>query len=74
MRTDGFVCLIAAPMPEASPPPPAGTNTVADVGALLEDLEAGGALAGDDLLVIERRHDRQAARARFLLGARLPIE
>ena len=32
-----------------------------DVRALLEDLEPGGALAGDDPRVIERRHHREAA-------------
>ena len=46
----------------------------ADVGTLLEDLEAQVPWPDDDLLVIERRHDGQAALARFLLGARLAIE
>ena len=36
----------------------------ADVGALLQNLEAHRALADDDLPVIERRHDRQSALAR----------
>ena len=38
-----------------------------DVRTLLEDLEPGRSLAGDDPLVIERRHHRQAARRRFAL-------
>jgi hypothetical protein len=56
------------------PPPPTGTNTVPTSRALLEDLEAHRALADDDLLVIERRHDRQAARRGFLLRPLLAIE
>ena len=63
MRTDGFDSLIAAATPDAMPAAADRHEHGADVRALLENLEAHRALADDDLLVIERRHDRQAARA-----------
>ena len=52
----------------------------ADIGTLLEDLEARRALPRHNPRVIERRHHRQAARRGFPLGAglaivrRLPLE
>ncbi len=43
------------------------------VRPLLQQFQAQCALAGDDPLVIERRHHRQPAFRRFLFGPRLPI-
>ena len=63
----------AAAMPASNPPPPTGTTTAATSGALLEDLQAGSALAGDDPRVIERRHDGQAAGGGLGLGALAPM-
>ncbi len=44
-----------------------------DVGPLIEDLEAGRALAGDDPRVVERRHHGESALGGFGLGARAAI-
>ena len=44
-----------------------------DVGPLIEDLEAGRTLAGDDPLVVERRHHGESAFRGFGLGARAAI-
>ena len=43
--------------PETSPPPPIGTIDGVDIRNLLEDLEAEGALARDDVGVVERRDE-----------------
>ena len=40
-------------MPEMSPPPPMGTTTMSRYGYLLQQLQADGALAGDDQRVVE---------------------
>ena len=39
--------------PASSPPPPAATTMVRDLGALLQDLQADRALAGDHVRVVE---------------------
>ncbi len=43
------------------------------VRSLLEDLEASGALTGDDPLVIERRNHGESARGRFGFGSRASL-
>ena len=50
----------------ASPPPPTGTTTFARSGDVLEQLEPERALAGDDVRVVERVHERHAGLARAL--------
>ena len=66
--------LTAIATPAASPPPPTGTTTFARSGDVLEQLEPERALAGDDVGVVERVHERHAAprcaRARARLEAR----
>ena len=72
-RTSGRSARRAIATPEASPPPPTGISTVPSVGHLLGELEPDRALAGDHVLVLERRDE---GRARLLdalerLGERL---
>ena len=61
--------MTAIAIPLASPPPPTGTTTLREVGHVLEQLEPERALAGDDVRVVERVHERQPALARALARA-----
>ena len=53
-RTSGRSDFTAIAMPASRPPPPVGTSTVCRSRRLLDDLQPGGALAGDDVDVVER--------------------
>ena len=50
----------AIAIPAASPPPPTGITTVAELRQLLGELEAERPLAGDHALVLERVDERRA--------------
>ena len=67
-RAAGHSALIAVPIPDASPPPLTGISTVVDVGQILGDLEADGALPRDDVGVVERRHQHAAGLLHQLRG------
>ena len=60
--------MIAVDTPLASPPPPTGTRTTAEIRQVLRDLEPDRSLAGDDPVVIVRRDDRQPTLRGDLLG------
>ena len=68
--TSGRADLTAIATPEHSPPPPTGTTTRARSGHVLEQLEPERALAGDDVRVVERVHEREAAVVRALARER----
>ena len=55
--TMGLVSLMAAATPLIRPPPPTGARTVSTFGQIFENLEAYGALSGDDLFVVVGRDD-----------------
>ena len=68
MTVDGLFSLTAIETPLISPPPEAPTSTMsgmAPIGlGLLHHLEAGRALAGDDVDIVEGMHvERRAALA-----------
>ena len=71
-RTAGASAATATEMPAISPPPLTGTRMVRDVGPLLEDLEADGALPGDDVRVVERRDHGQPFVPAAIASARAP--
>jgi hypothetical protein len=48
-------------MPAISPPPPIGTDQRVDLRRVLQQLERDRALAGDDLRVVERVDEGEAA-------------
>ena len=52
--TSGRSALIALPTPVISPPPPIAQMTVAHLGQILEDLEPHRAVAGDEIVIVER--------------------
>ena len=59
--TSGRNSLMAQATPAINPPPPTGTTTASNCGTLLEQLEADGALPGDDGDVVkgvQKRHGR----------------
>ena len=77
-RTPGRIALAAVAQPEISPPPPTGVMQHVEVGHILEKLQRRRALPGDDVRMVERRDDGQAAlvgqlpRNRFAV-ARQPV-
>ena len=56
-RTPGFSARITEPTPASRPPPPSGVDHRIDLGQILEDLEAGGGVAGDEVVVVEGVHE-----------------
>jgi len=57
IRTQGSADLIAAPIPEMSPPPPtAATTAHGSAAELLHDLFAHSALAGNNVKVVVRAY------------------
>ena len=56
-------------VPDSSPPPPTGAITMSRSGHVVEQLERGRALPGDDARVVERMDQRRAGLA-LHLGAR----
>ena len=69
----GHSALIAVPIPDARPPPLTGTRTVCDRWQVLGDLEADRALPGDDVGVVERRHQDAAGLLHDLGGDLLAL-
>jgi len=59
-RQPGDNARAAIPLPDSRPPPPHGTNKKS-TPRFFEQLDCGRALAGDDVGVIVRRDQRQAA-------------
>ena len=72
-RAPGQSALTAVATPEMSPPPPMQTTTVPTSGSACDDLEADGALAGDDPRVVERRDVLERAGVADLGGHALPL-
>ena len=72
-RTCGARCLIAAATPDDKPAAADFHEHRRHIRTLIEDLEPDGPLPGDDHRMIERRHDRQSALRRHLLGADLAV-
>ena len=62
----GFSALTAVEMPLINPPPPIGIDQEVEIGIVLQDLEADGALAGDDVGIVVGMHEHQV-----LLGRQL---
>ena len=60
-RTDGFSAATAAAIPAIRPPPPTGTRMVSTAGRLVQDLEAAGSLAGNDIQALVRGHHRKTS-------------
>ena len=62
--------MIAVATPEMSPPPPIGDDDDVDVRQVVEDLESGRAVAGDQLGIVERVDEREPALLREPLPQR----
>ena len=69
----GLIAVAAMALPEIRPPPPIGTTMHVEVGDVLQHFQRDGALPGDDVRVVVRVHDDEAALGLDLLAARLRL-